>query len=105
MDPSVLLTCLDTPSLPWAATPPGAAHAFAGSKLHAFGAAALRYLVKFSVVPESSARCTAWTPVAGRVTPGLTAAIAGSFQVVMVPAKMPAITSGVRVSESTPETL
>ena len=53
------LICLDTPSLPCAATPPGAVHDFAGAAVHAPPAAAARYLVKFSVVPESSARCTA----------------------------------------------
>src|SRR6478609_11531682 len=105
MEPSVLLTCLDTPSLPCAATPPGAAQALAGSKVHALGAAALRYLVKFSVVPESSARCTAWIARAGRVTPEFSAAMAGSFQVLMVPLKIPANTAGVNVRLSTPAML
>src|SRR6476659_8175750 len=103
MEPSVLLTCLATPSLPWAATPPGAVQDFEGSIVQSDGAAAFRYLVKFSVVPESSARCTAWIPRAGRVTPEFSAAIAGSFQLLIEPLKIPASTSGVSTKLSTPE--
>ena len=58
--------------------------------------------MKFSVVPESSARCTGVIAVAGSVASGLSAAMAGSFHVVMAPEKMPAIVAGVRFSESTP---
>src|SRR6478752_6655630 len=105
MDPSVLLICLDTPSLPCAATPPGAVQDFEASIVQSDGAAALRYLVKFSVVPESSARCTAWIARAGRVTPEFSAAMAGSFQVLMVPLKIPANTAGVNVRLSTPAML
>src|SRR6476620_27324 len=102
MDPSVLFTCLDTPSLPCAATPPGAVHDFEESRVQAPPEAALRYLVKLSVVPESSARCTAWMARDGSVAPGLIAAIAGSFQFAIDPLKMPASTWGVRIRLSTP---
>ena len=61
--------------------------------------------MKLSVVPESSARCTAWMASDGSVTPGLSAAIAGSFQLAMVPAKIPASTCGVRIRLSTPDRL
>src|SRR5664279_195916 len=105
MAPSVLLICLDTPSLPCAATPPGAVQDFPPGNVHAVGAAAVRYFVKLSVVPESSARCTAWIARFGNVTPGFTAAIFGSFQFATVPPKIPASTSGVRISLSTPERL
>src|SRR6476661_6201610 len=84
MDPSVLFTCLDTPSLPCAATPPGAVHDFEESRVQAPPEAALRYLVKLSVAPE------------------LIAAIAGSFQFAIDPLKMPASTWGVRIRLSTP---
>src|ERR1700712_2154970 len=105
MEPSAPLICLETPSLPCAATPPAAAHAFADGMVHAAGAAAARYLVKFSVVPESSARWTAWTDRLGRVVPGFNAAIVGSFQLLIEPAKIPASTSGVRVSWAMPDRL
>ena len=44
------------------------------------------------VVPEPSERCTTVMPVAGSLTPGLSAAICGSFQVLIEPAKMLATT-------------
>src|SRR6476661_6680549 len=105
MEPSVLLICLDTPSLPCAATPPGAVHDFPGAAVQAPPPAAARYLVKFSVVPESSARCTDWIASDGSVTPGFAAAIVGSFQFAIVPPKIPANTAGVRISLSTPDRL
>ena len=46
---------------------------------------ALRKEVKMKVSPEESTRRTGTIAVGGRVTPGLRAAIFGSFQVVMVP--------------------
>ena len=61
--------------------------------------------MKFSVVPESSARCTGVTARSGRVTPSLSAAIAGSFQFVIVPANRPAMVAASRLSESTPSML
>ena len=62
--------------------------------------------MKLLVVPESSERCTAvmWRP--GSVTPGLVAAIFGSFHLVILPAKMPASGVGVELQVlSTPSTL
>ena len=67
--------------------------------------AAFRYLVKLSVVPDSSERKNTVIGGAGSVTPGFSAAIAGSFQVVILPLKILAATSGVRISLSTPSTL
>ena len=69
-------------------------HFLAGSAVQASGAAALRYLVKFSVVPDSSERKNTLIGVAGSVTPGLILAMAGSFQVVILPLKILAATSG-----------
>src|SRR6478735_4844183 len=105
MEPSVPLISLDAPSLPCAATPPGAVHDFPGAAVQAPPPAAARYLVKFSVVPESSARCTEEIASVGSVTPGFSAAILGSFQLAMVPSKIPASTAGVRISVSTPDRL
>ena len=61
--------------------------------------------MKFSVVPDSSERFTGVIGRSGSVTPGLSAAIAGSFQLVICWLKMPASTAGERFSSSTPSTL
>ncbi len=61
--------------------------------------------MKFFVVPESSERWTGVMAVEGSSASGLASAMAGSSQVVMVSAKMPAMTSGVRFSSSTPSRL
>ena len=61
--------------------------------------------MKFSVVPESSERCTGVMARSGSVAPSLSAAIAGSFHLVIVPAKMPAMVAASRLSVSTPSTL
>ncbi len=61
--------------------------------------------MKFAVVPDLSERCTGVMARSGSVTPSFVAAIAGSFQFVIVPAKMPAIVAGSRLSESTPSRL
>ena len=61
--------------------------------------------MKFSVVPESSERCTGVIARSGSVAPAFVAAMAGSFQLVIVPAKMPAIVAASRLSASTPSTL
>ena len=57
------------------------------------------------VVPDLSERCTGLIARSGRVAPELSAAMAGSFHFVMVPAKMPATVFASRFSESTPGTL
>ena len=46
--------------------------------------------VNTKVVPDSSERWTTEIAVLGRVTPGFSAAIAGSFHVVIFPLKMSA---------------
>jgi hypothetical protein len=56
MVPAPFFTWAVTPSDLAAPCPAGAAHFLAGSWGHALGAVALRYLVKFSVVPDSSER-------------------------------------------------
>ena len=61
--------------------------------------------MKLSVVPESSARCTGVIAVSGSVASGLSPAMAGSFQVVIAPVKMPAMVAGDRFSSSTPSRL
>ena len=55
--------------------------------------------MKFFVVPESSERCTGVIFVAGRVTPGLSTAMAGSSHDVILPSKICAIVSGVMLSD------
>ena len=47
------------------------------------------------VVPLPSDRCTGRIGTPGSATPGLAAAIALSFHIVIVPMKMPVIASGV----------
>ena len=47
--------------------------------------------VKSAVAPEPSERTTGMIRMAGRVRPGLSAAIAGSFHIVILLVKMPAM--------------
>ena len=51
-----------------------------------------------NVVPEPSERCTTVMSVAGRVTPGLSLTIAGSFHFVILPRTMSASTGPVNFS-------
>src|SRR6478736_2351433 len=77
MPPSVDFTPSATPadfSLP----SPLPLQTLAGSAVQFSGAAALRYLVKFSVVPDSSERKKTLIAVDGRVAPGLIAATAST---------------------------
>ncbi len=69
------------------------------------GDALVRYLVKFAVVPEPSERWATVIVVLGSVTPGLSLLIAESFQVLIVPWKIPAIVSAESWSLLTPERL
>ena len=46
------------------------------------------------VVPLPSERCTTTTSIAGSFTPELRMAFRGSFHLVILPMKMPAITTG-----------
>ena len=49
------------------------------------GSWAFRYEVNRNVLPELSARCRVVIFMLGSVTPGLSVAIAGSFQVLILP--------------------
>src|SRR5690349_1884138 len=94
MAPSLGLTAAETPSEPCWPEPPGAFHTLSCAKVQSLPAVAPRYLVKLSVVPELSERCTVRIVVAGSVTPGLSAAIAASFHLVTVPEKILASVDG-----------
>ena len=72
---------------------------------HALPAASTRYWEKFAVVPEPSERTARVIVVLGRLRPGLSALIAGSFQVVIVPWKIWARTAGSSFSPVTPDRL
>ncbi len=73
-----------------------------GSSVKTVGLAALRNLVKFSVVPEPSDRWATVMAVAGSLAPGLSAAIALSFHVLIWRRKILAIVSGDSARLSTP---
>ena len=88
MVPFVALMIWATPVLPLADWALGQATVSPGAMVNASGAAAARYFEKFEVVPEPSDRTATVIAVLGRVTPGLSAAIAASFQVVMEPVKI-----------------
>src|SRR4051794_35922651 len=72
---------------------------------HVVGAALVRYLVNALVVPEPSARWATTMAVDGRVVPGLSALIAGSFQVLMSRWKILAMVSALSDSLVTPPRL
>src|SRR4051794_8064920 len=100
----VLLTPSATPadfSLP----APVPVHFFAGSPFQAPPPAAARYLVKFSVVPDSSERKNTAMGAACRVTPAFSLAISGAFQVLMVPWKIFAAVGPSSPSLDTPSML
>src|SRR3954470_4774635 len=89
MEPSVCLIAAATPSLPLAPVPPG--HLTVLSAPIDFdhdGLSSERNVVKPFVVPDSSERWTTVIFELGSLTPGLAVAIAGSFQVVILPWKM-----------------
>src|SRR6478735_10322057 len=105
MAPLVCETAVATPSEPLTPLPPGAVHFLPPSNVHTSGAVAVRYLVKLSVVPESSLRWYVWIAVDGRVASGLSALIAASSHVLTLPAKISAIVFGESCRLSTPLTL
>src|SRR5690606_21687485 len=105
MAPAVCLTCWATPEVPCADWPPWASQDLPGSYFQSFGAAALRYLVKLSVVPDSSERWNAWIFRSGRSASGLSFLIASSFQLVSSSSKLWAMVAAARVRVSTPGTL
>src|SRR4051812_33374056 len=105
MVPSVPLILLATPSDLAAPTPPGAFHSLALPKVQSAPAVLLRKLVKLSVVPEESERCTGWIGVDGSFASGLSALIAASSHLVILPAKIFARVAGLSCRLSTPPTL
>src|SRR5262245_15012504 len=94
MAPSLDLTAADTPSEPFWPEPPGAFQTLSWSKDQSEAAVLLRYLVKLSVVPELSERCTARIGEGGRVTPALSALMVASSHFVILPEKILARVAG-----------
>src|ERR1700722_111537 len=89
MEPGVDLTICARP------LPPLPARAVDGNlmvepvpSVQALPAASTRYWEKFAVVPEESERTARVIAELGRLTPGLSAVIAGSFQVLIWPWKI-----------------
>ena len=92
MAPSVDLTAPATPWLPLAPVPVGHLTVLSVPTLDFHvGLAEARKPVKPLVVPEESERWTTVIDVLGSLTPGFSAAIAGSFHFLTVPRKMFAI--------------
>src|SRR5580658_11246243 len=94
------------------ALPPSPARAVDGQVMveavpsfHALPAASTRYWEKFAVVPEESERTARVIVLLGRLALGLRALIAGSFQVVILPEKIPARTVASSFRPLTPDTL
>ena len=92
MAPGVDLTICDTPALP---LPP---RLLAGQlmtellpSVQALPPASTRNWEKLAVVPEESERWAMVIAVLGRLRPELSALMAGSFQVLILPEKMPAM--------------
>src|ERR1035438_7439379 len=106
MESEVALTAAATalpPSLAWADF--GKEMIEEGPSDQALPAASTRYWEKFAVVPEESERTSRLIALLGRLALGLRALIAGSFQVVILPEKMPARTVASSFRSLTPETL
>ena len=61
--------------------------------------------MKFFVVPDSSERWTGAIAVDGSLASGLSALMAASSHVLILPSKMPAMVFGARLSLSTPSRL
>src|SRR2546429_161967 len=105
MEPCPLDTAADTPSEPFSACPPGAFQTLSLPKVQSEPAVAARYLVKLSVVPEESERWIARIGADGSVALGLSPLIAGSSQVLTVPAKIFASVAGLNCRSLAPLTL
>src|ERR1700729_2931934 len=84
MAPEVDLTTCATPGLPLPARDV-VGHLIVEllPSVHTLGTASLRNSVKFCVVPEESERTAMVIGVLGRLTPGLSALMAGSFHVLI----------------------
>src|SRR5690349_17943119 len=104
MAPGVDLTICATPPLPLPARALDG-HLMVESlpSVQALPAPFSRNSVKFCVVPEESERTARVIGVLGRLTPGLSALMAGSFQVLILPWKMFATTVGSSLRLLTPD--
>src|SRR5271169_39582 len=102
MAPGVCDTVAVTPSDPFAPCPEGHVGVLLLPRVHVVGDVLDMYRVNAAVVPELSDRWTVAIPMLGSVTPELRAAIAGSFHLVILPAKIPAIASAFSLSVLTP---
>ena len=94
------------------ALPPSLAWADFGNEMveevpsvQALPAASTRYWEKLAVVPEESERTSRLIELLGRLALGLSALIAGSFQVVILPEKIPARTVASSFRPVTPDRL
>src|SRR5579862_4355877 len=106
MAPGVDLTTWATPGLPLAArAEDGHLMVELLPRVQALPAASSRNRVKFWVVPEESDRTARVIGVLGRLTPGLLALMAGSFQALMLPEKIFAIVVGSSFRLLTPDRL
>src|SRR6266496_1270718 len=106
MAPGVDLTICATPALPLPARAVlGHLMVELVPSVHALPAASTRNLEKFAVVPDESDRTARVIAVLGRLTPELIALIAASFQVLILPEKMPAMTVGSSFRLLTPDRL
>src|SRR5512147_334916 len=102
MAPLVCLTCWATPEDCAADWPPLACQVLPPEYFQFCGVAAIRYLVKLSVVPESSERWKAWIFRSGSFAEGLSFLIAGAFHLVILPSKILARVGASRTRLSTP---
>src|SRR5579859_4107830 len=106
MAPGVDLTICATPELPMPARAvDGHLTVELLPSVHTLGTASLRNRVKFAVVPEESERTAMVIGVLGRLTPELSAVMAGSFHLVILPWKMFAMTVGESFRLLTPDRL
>src|SRR5215469_11267335 len=95
MAPGVDLTIWATPPLPLpACAVEGQLIVELVPSFQSLAAACVRNREKFAVVPEESERTAREIGVLGRLAPGLSALIAGSFQVLILAWKMSAMTVG-----------
>src|SRR4051812_36354169 len=106
MAPLVDFTIWATPAFPlppWVSA--GQFTVSPAPSVHAVGAAAVRYLVKFDVVPEPSERCATVIAVLGSLAAGFRSLISCASQVLTCRSKILAMVSASSTSLSTPETL
>src|SRR5215469_16727837 len=105
MAPGVVLMICATPPLPLPACALEGQLMVELEPSFQVGADSVRNREKFAVVPEESERTARAIGVLGRLTPGLSALIAGSFQVLMWPWKMFAMVGMSSFRLLTPDTL